>query len=377
MIGAVHRVGGVLLGAVFVVVGLTGSVLVYYLEIDRLLNPALASHAAQRAVPSYEALYRALRAAEPARTGPWRLEFPSDPARLVAARYYAPAERITRGFAPLMVELDPVTARVVEARLWGDYAMTWIYDLHYTLLFDWPGRRLLGGIGLLLLVTMMAGTVLWWRTGRGWRDRLRLRPRRGRARRVFDFHRASAVYGFALTLLLIVTGVALAWPETTRGVLGGVGPLWAPPPLRSTPSSSPRLPLDAAVATARARFPDARLAWIETPDGAHGVYRVNLQQPGEPSQRFPRTNVWLDQYSGRVLHVRDPRQDGAGDIVLNWLHPLHNGEAAGGAGRALVCVAGLLPTALWVTGVLRWRQKRHARRTLRRRARHPAAGPES
>jgi uncharacterized iron-regulated membrane protein len=48
--------------------------------------------------------------------------------------------------------------------------------------------------------------------------------------------------------------------------------------------------------------------------------------------------------------------------VLAWLHPLHNGEAFGLAGRVLACVAGLLPLLLMVTGVQRWADRRRAGR---------------
>jgi len=51
--------------------------------------------------------------------------------------------------------------------------------------------------------------------------------------------------------------------------------------------------------------------------------------------------------------------------VLNWLHPLHGGEALGLTGRILAFVAGLVPIALFVTGVFRW-QRRRERRTPQR-----------
>ena len=121
---------------------------------------------------------------------------------------------------------------------------------------------------------------------------------------------------------------------------------------------------DQAVSLAQAHFPQATLRWVETPKGALGVFRVNLWQPGEPGFRFPRTQVWIDAYSGDVLAIRDPRdpqRQSAGDTFLDWQHPLHNGEAFGLPGRILACIAGLLPALLWVTGVMRWLHKRRAR----------------
>ena len=73
--------------------------------------------------------------------------------------------------------------------------------------------------------------------------------------------------------------------------------------------------------------------------------------------------------TGAILAVRDTRQDPAGERFMDWMHPLHNGEAFGLVGRVLACVGGLLPVLLLVTGWLRWRHKRAARRlTAVRRA---------
>ena len=44
--------------------------------------------------------------------------------------------------------------------------------------------------------------------------------------------------------------------------------------------------------------------------------------------------------------------------MLNWLHPLHGGEAFGLAGRLLALVAGMLPIILFATGIVRWLQRR-------------------
>ena len=60
--------------------------------------------------------------------------------------------------------------------------------------------------------------------------------------------------------------------------------------------------------------------------------------------RFPRTHLFIDQYSGRVLGVHDPKVDGFGDTVLNWLVPLHDGKAFGMIGRVVVMLLGLMPS---------------------------------
>jgi uncharacterized iron-regulated membrane protein len=92
------------------------------------------------------------------------------------------------------------------------------------------------------------------------------------------------------------------------------------------------------------------------------AYDLQIRQAGAPMNRFPRTHLYIDQYSGNVLAVYDPKADGWGDTVLNWLVPLHDGKAFGMMGRIIVFVLGLLPSVMFVTGFMRWNQKHRARK---------------
>ncbi len=178
---------------------------------------------------------------------------------------------------------------------------------------------------------------------------------------IFDLHKTHGVYSFAILLLLLVSGVILELPTVFKPAINYLSPLYQAPANQSPYRPGyVRISLDRAAAIATARYPEAVLRWIETPDGQEGCYRIILYQQGEPSFRFPKTTVWIDQYSGAVLSTRNPRLEQSGDTFINWLHPLHNGEIAGIAGRLLVFISGFIPAILYVTGLIRWRQKRKA-----------------
>ena len=360
-----HLALGLALGGFFTLLGLTGSVLVFYVEIDRWLHPVPVRDA--QSSPPLEAYLARLETRFPDRTGAWRLEFPADDSAPITARYYQPVERADREFAPLLVTLEPSTAEVLRQRFWGDDALTFIYDLHYSLLADRVGRWAVGALGVFLLLSLASGLYLAWPRGRQSRALPRLRPRRGAARANYDLHLAGGVYGGLVLVVLAFTGAVLALPEWVKPALASASPLFQAPVLTSKPQGRTRLPLDELVAAARREFPGSRLAWVETPGSRSGVFRINFHQQGEPGRRFPRTNVWVDPYSGAVLATRDGLQESRGDSFLNWMHPLHNGEALGLAGRVLVFLVGLLPALLLATGLTRWRQKAAARSQVRQR----------
>lgn len=373
--GLAHLWLGLGAGAVFALAGLTGALLVFYPELDAASDARLRSVDATARPVSYEAVYQALRAHAPNRPGPWRIEVPTGGGPL-PARYYQPAETAGRSFAPLMVWVDPGGPGVVREAVWGEYAATWIYDLHYALLLGDLGKRVMAVVGVLILVLLVGGAWLWWPPTGKLRSALTLKRAASPQRRIYDLHKVAGIYGILQLAILSVTGAMLDAPDWVKPVLAQAGPLYQAPHLGSDPTAGrPRLPVDVAVATAKSRFPRADLAWIETPAQSRGVYRVNLHQPGEPSRRFPRTSVWVDPYTGAVLAVRDPFLEGPGDVTLNWLHAVHNGEAAGLPGRIAALLSGLGAVALFVTGVVRWRHKARARRLAPRRVRRAEVAP--
>lgn len=364
-----HWYLGFTLGSVFALLGVTGSLLAFYPEIDRALNPALHPSAPMSQLESIQAVVDQLRTLYPERDGGWRIELPLHADTPITARYAQAAERAGRSFSPLMVTLDPVTLVRTSDRIWGDYLVTWIYDLHYTLLFDATGKVIVGIIGLVMLLSLLSGLWLWWPSMMRWRGALRPVLREGSVRRIYDMHVLGGAYGAVLMVVLALTGAGLALPEQTRSVVESVFSMKPTAEVHryAVIDEAATIDLDEAVAIARDRFPQAELRWIDVPGLGEGPIGVRLYQPAEPGRRFPKTRVWIDPASGEILAVRDPAQNAPGNTVLDWLHPLHNGEALGLAGRWLAFVSGFLPLLLFVTGFIRWRQKHKARSKQRLR----------
>lgn len=347
---------GLGLGGLFVLLGLTGSVLVFYPQIDALLHPEIRAEGA--GPPDPDLALETLRAAFPGKQGPWRLEMTGQPGA-IPARYYDPPERAGHAFRPMMVWLSPDGATVLRRDYWGEYAMTFVYDLHYRLLLGETGGTVLGWLGFGLLALLLSGLWAWWPRG-SWAKALRIKPGTPPARALRDWHKLAGLSGLVLLLILTGSGIMLELPEETGAVLAAAGmPVDSAPRLAETDGAGPgAVTPSRAMAIARSALPGARLAWIETPGEERGFYRLRMQVPGDPGYRFPHSFVWVDASSGRVLGVQDARKAGGGSTVNAWIHPLHDGSAGGLAGRILAAMAGLVPLVLFVTGWKRWRGRR-------------------
>lgn len=373
---SLHRWLGLGLGLWFIILGLTGSVLVFYRGLDELIDPRLAARPGAQTLPAMEAVYQALLQAHPQRGPGWRIELPLATGETITARYLKPVETAGQGFAPLLATVDPVSLQVVANRFWGRHLGTWLYDLHYSLLLGEAGLVWVGVSGLLLLVALGSGLWLWWPPRHAWRRALHFKRGASAPRRVYDLHKLAGLAAVPLLGVLALTGAVLALPQWAKPVVAAWSPL-TPMPKLVLPAALPqsahadavgavgRLPLDAALQRAEQVFAGAVVRWVDMPASPGAPYRLRLRQPGEPGDRFPDTWLWLDSRSGQVLARHDPARFTAGDSLLRWMHPLHSGQAFAWAGRVVVCLCGLLPLLLGVTGWLRWRGKQRARADYR------------
>ena len=358
-----HRWLGVCLGGPFALIGLTGSLLIFYVEIDRAVHPALHAPEPSRATssPNWDQAVSTLRRTYPDKQGPWRLEVTPDQ-RFIPARYYDPPERAGQAFAPMLVWLSADGTHVLRHDYWGDTAMTWLYDLHYRLMLGEAGAILIGLEGLALIFALLIGMVLWWPRG-SWAKALRYKSQAAPSRRLRDQHKLLGLASIVPLLLLAGTGAMLALPGPTAGLLSTLG-LVTTVPARPVSAgwSGRQISVQHAVAIGQQHWPEARLAWIEVPGPGNAAFALRVQLPGDPSRRFPHSYIWIDQYRGTILGTQDLRNSGGGARILAWLHPLHDGSAGGMWLRCFFVLAGVMPLALWWTG--------RGRAQLRTRARN-------
>lgn len=355
----VHRWLGLTAGLLFVLVGLTGSLLVFDHAIDEWLNPdLLLSEHRSVGVPAQtiiESAERSYGASAIAMTKPridggvWTVWFQSGNEELPH-------------FTQVLV--DPATAEVTGQRVWGEYLMSWIYRLHFRLLAGEPGGVVVGLIGIAAMLSIVSGIYLWWPLWRhSWRAALQVRP----GKRVYDVHKSFGIFACVILFVIAFTGATMAFPNAFRILLASVGSLTEPPAelQSSSAAGAQSLTADQAITVAQRSFPDAQFDHLHPPADETGFYEVAFRQTGEVQQSFGRSQVFLDQYSGEVLAIRSPDAFTALDTFHAWQFPLHNGEALGLAGRWLVFFSGLMPAVLYVTGCWIWwkrrgRSKRHA-----------------
>ena len=381
----IHRYIGLIIGLAVVVLGLTGSIIVYWREIDTAFNSELhVEPEAGRQKITIDEVLAVVKRAHPQRPKPWTLEFPYDDESPYYATYSRPEEKGLKYSTNMHIAVHPYTGEILRQWYWGETPISWIYDLHAAFQAGLAGHQVVGVFGGVLLFISLSGLYVWWPIGSFRTRNFLVKTDSGAPRLELDLHRAGGFYSLPLMIMFAVTGYMFVFPGHLASVVAQVSTLASPTPMslhggdethgtssgehvhedprypESKPTDMPVITVAAAMTRALEVFPGATVKRVYTPgDDPKGVYGVILRHPAERlAKTYPATEVWLDQFDGRVIVKSDPSKNSAGQDFLDSALPLHNGEAAGGFGRALVCIAGLVPLLLFVTGTLQWLRRR-------------------
>ena len=353
----VHLYLALSVGFLFALIGLTGSLSLYRVELDELLNPQLVIEQTQGSIQSLDKIMTAAKAAHPTRYGAWTLEMPRSAHSMATVWYDKPTETFFELYAPLMVSVNPYTSEVVASRFWGQTATTWLLDLHTQLKLNRMGWNAVGLLGLMLLVSCGTGLYLWWPGLKALPQNFKLRHQSGMMMLAFDLHRLIGLLSAPPLMVLAFTGLLLSYPIILETLVGSSGMEHGETGRNITSTAIPNnhpTSLSAAWFVAQSAFPKAELRRVTTPAGDTGIYRINIRQAGEVNHRHPYTTAWVDRWSGQIKEVRNPNTFSTGEVFTTWIWPLHTGEALSATGRLAWFFSGMSLFALYVSGLLRW-----------------------
>lgn len=367
----VHLWLGLCAGLLLSVAGITGSVLVFHHEIDEWLHPRsllVVDRGGESFYRPIAELQAAAAAALPAGARLAGATYPRHDEAAFSFRYAMPAPAGGQDLVQVLV--NPYDATVTGAikrreagRLLPASFIGFMFELHYALLAGTTGELILGIVSVALVLSLLTGLVLWWPLDGKWRRVLLIKPGAGPVRRNYDLHQTSGFYFLPVLLAVLISGIYWVLPRQFMAVMH----VFSPETVRrydvtAATGGTGIIGLEEAVGRVRTHFPDGRPSWLYLPNERRPT-TYTVCQEGISGPRFAdRRCTVLDARSGSVLHVEEAGRGTAGDTFIAWQWPLHSGQAFGWPGRILICLCGLACPLIFVTGFLRWRHKRNARR---------------
>ncbi len=349
--------------------GLSGSALVWDVQLDRLLNPnhyVVPGDAPRLPASAYLA---AGQAAFGDRAQANQVRYPFGPGDPVVVNGREPRP-VQPGRPPktLNAWLDPANGAVLDMGDPRASAVGNLHRLHGNLLLPVNGHLVVGWLGLAMTVSCLTGLWLWWPKGPFLKGLMAgVRWRRGPN----IFSNLHHLGGFWISIPLFVlstTGAYIAFPKITHAMVG------LPPPVApqggagqgggSGSAALPRLTLDEAVAAVLRARPGARLVTISTPtgSGSHSIWRVQIAGAG--------TNpvaLMVDDASATVREGHAPAASPqVADPLSRQIRQIHTGDDTPLAWKTVITLVGVAPTLLGVTGVVIWLRRPRAPKLTRR-----------
>jgi uncharacterized iron-regulated membrane protein len=342
-----------IVGLIAIIIGITGSILVFYQEIDTFM---LTQRVGQIEVTenrlSLEVILEKVQSNYQDRKdikfdGISSLEKPD----LVQVSFTDSKELSTE------VNVNPYTGEILDTRVWNTSFFGRVFELHYALLAGNVGIVIAGIAALFLFILSVTGLVLW----PGWRKLISgfTIKWNARAKRLnFDLHKVAGIISVVFLAMIAFTGFCWNFYAQTEPLIYAATFSSKPvEPVSKVISGAATMNLAEILQRAETALPGGKITYISLPTEPEGVFHLHKQLPGQKDKWS--SEVSLDRYTGKVLKVTDATKSlSLGDTVLNAFTPMHYGTFGGIPTRILYVFVGLAPTILFITGLVMYRLRR-------------------
>jgi uncharacterized iron-regulated membrane protein len=328
-------------GAFMVILGVTGSIIEFEPELDRLFHPHLSFVIPGSRILSLSEMGDAVSQ-----------RFGGEP--VVA---YLPSLSpglsyqvvLPRGIA----YVNQYTGEVLGLRERGQTFLGYMRALHVRLAMGNVGRNIVRWSGAGMVFSLMSGLYLWWpikqvRIRGDWRSR----------RFLFDLHNSVGIFSFLVLTLLAATGTVIGFEDQFEPL---IHKLTSSAQLQTTRATIPErtpgeLPItpEQAVTIARTEIPGAVPYRVQMPKYG-SLYQVELESSND-GIGSGRNVVALDPF-GNLVSVTRSGDSSTEERVLGINQALHTGVILGMPGRVAVALASAMVTLQVSSGLLLWRRR--------------------
>jgi len=352
----IHLYLGLAAGIFLAILGLTGSIMAFENDIDHWLHPDLWYVTPGRKLLPENDMVSIAENRFHSRV--LAIQFPR-------AANLAQLMQMTDGTA---VYLNPYDGSVLGSKVGqdnSDRAIAYIHQIHLRLVPD-PraapelaeiGKIVVTSAGLMVLVMVPTGAILWWR---GKRLTVKFTATNFKIpwHRVFhDSHQAIGIYAALFLTIASLTGVLIGFGEKFFYAVTSSAPPARLRPMASTPvkGASPIM-ADQVLDIARQAMANATPSVMVRPLRAAGAYTVLMRVPEETSAAV-HSSVSIDQYSGKVLVVHNYETESKGYRWIRFNRSIHTGDIFGLASHIVVSLSSLALVAMVVSGLVIWWKK--------------------
>lgn len=357
-----HRWVGLVFGVLLLIQGISGTAMVFRDELQRALHyDALTVVPAAKVLPM-QSLVDLVRKTHP-ESNIVRIDYPKQPSDAAFFRLQA-----QNGAEQRFMSVDPYRAVITRDGSLSAWPVQWMFELHEALLTGDVGEIIVGIVGISLLLLAATAPFVWWPGRRNLRRSFAVAFNAGSYRLFRDWHRVGGIFVVLILFTIALTGITVVWKREAEQLLAHVTPIQTrPAPKVAARSDRVLLPVDRFVNDAQSQFGPALVKSVRFPGGSGRVVVVYLRAR-DTSRPRATDQFWFDGYTGRAIGAYQAAQLPTANRALDWMLPIHTGQAFGWIGRTLFFIAALMLSTLAVTGFFQWTGRRKLLRSKQRGA---------
>jgi uncharacterized iron-regulated membrane protein len=350
-----HSIGALFAMLPLLIISLTGSILVFKVELDTWLMPehmqVTNTHTGERL--SLDILMANVKAKYPdSEIGSWELfddKIRTDTAYLI--------DHHTNIWSKLY--LNQYSGELLSTPVGTSDDLTdWLLDLHYKLLLETNGMFLGAIVSLLLLFLGISGIILYRKF---WQKFFTLRFKL--ASRIFfsDLHKMVGIASSPVILILAFTGaywnISLVIHEVEHII---EEPYYIEKQLHNQNISIQKL-LDSNQETIK----DFEATYLLMPfEPAMDIMFYGTVSSENPLSSNYASTITYDKDTGKMIHSEDVRSADALHVIDDSFRKLHFGHFGGLSSKLIWCILGLSPLILSFTGLYLYLYKNRNRKML-------------
>lgn len=348
----VHKWTSLICTAFLLLLCVTGLPLIFHTEIDALTRaPTLPQAVQDDASVSLESVMQRALHENPGHV-PMYLSWDDD--KPVVSSITAPTLEEKEHFG--ILTFDARTGERLQASPVDEGVMNFILELHSSLLLDLPGTLLLGLVGVIYVVAIVSGVVVY---APFMRKLAFGSVRKDRSKRIkwLDTHNMIGIVTTAWVSVVGLTGFILCMetPITTLWQWDQLSTFAAP--YRTAPPIQRPVSVDIALAAVRVREPSAELsfiAWHGTRYSTAYHYLIALKG-STPLTKYLVKAAMVEADTGRLIEILDmPWYVKAAFLSV----PLHFGDYGGLPLKIIWALLDIAATIVLITGLYLWLGRR-------------------
>lgn len=342
-----HGISGLITGIFLILLGLSGSALVFMEELDHYANKQLFRVKETSSKISLDHIYHQITDKYPRLSGIAWLNPQAAADEAYNFRLYLNDGKI-HTYDLAVLTIDPYSGGIIrEGRYdqWQSGFMQWLFQFHFSFHFGMPGTLLTAVFGITMLISMLTGILIYRK--QVWNVLCFKKSIRWHNKRMLssDLHRIVGIWSLLFNAVIFFTGFWLnlfAFDTHTWQSKMQVNPL----------NQTGVLSIDSLYKKASFILPQLNVRTVYMPTQPGRGFAIRGCLPGDNPLFGQASSVTLAVKNGAVERIQRSDKLGFAEKLRALVLPLHAGNFGGTPTRILYVFIGLTPGLLSITGFL-------------------------